>query len=92
MVRLNKENVKMKLHSLQHFEGFLPFQFNTHINRSKRKEFLIQRGLWDRVHKQDLKVMQGIRDTRPNDDVYMDRVLLKWVEDNPQFRDLIIVE
>ena len=90
MLILNSTEIKKRKDELEQFKGFLPFQFDTYISLSKRKEFLVDQGLWDEVHEQELQVMKGIRDTKPNDDVYLDKVLRKWVVKNPEFEDLVI--
>lgn len=90
MVLFNKEELKKKLDDLRHYRGFLPFQFDTYVDTLERKEWLQKEGLWADVHKQNLVVMQGIRDNKPNDDIYLDKILKEWINANPEFKDLII--
>ena len=91
-MRLNSNEVEKRSNELQTFRGFLPFQFDGYVNLVKRKEFLVEKGLWDEVHEQELTVMRGIRETRPNEDVYLDKLLKRWIKENPQFKDLVIID
>ena len=89
MLRLNKQNCEKKKDKIQYFKGFVPFQFNHYVNWVKRREYLQSIGAWNDVKQQEDIVKQGIRDTMPDSDVYLDNVLRKWVADNPQFQDCV---
>lgn len=89
-LRLNGEVCRKKSRQLQNFKGFLPFDFMTYVSWSDRQKFLETIGLWDDVNKKNMEVKQGIRDNKPNDDVYMNVILKKWVKENPQFKDCVI--
>lgn len=90
MLQVVDEKAKSMKNDLLHYRGWLPFQFNAYFSLYDRKRFLQSAGLWDKVHSKDLEVMQGIRDHKPNDDVYLDKLLRQWLVDNPKFADLVV--
>ena len=92
MIRLNSENCNKRKKELEHFKGFLPFQFDAYVDTEEREKFLKSIGLWDIVHQKDLEIMRGIRENRPNDIEYMEIILKKWVIDNPRYEDCVIME
>ena len=90
LVLLHPENCKKKKDQLTYFKGFLPFDFDVVINRKKRREYLQKIGLWEEVHLKEMEVVKGMRESKPNDDIYMESVLKQWLIENPQFQDCII--
>lgn len=91
MIKLNDTNCKKKKMDLEYFKGFVPFQFDCYIDLNNRENFLRTIGLWDVVHKRELEIMQGIRKYKPRDDDYLDMILKRWIKDNPQFKDCVIM-
>ena len=90
MLLLKGDEVRKRLDEIQNYRGWLPFQFDCYVNLSERHKFLTLIGLEEEVTKKNREVQKGIRDTKPNDDVYMDKLLRQWIHDNPQFHTLVI--
>lgn len=90
MLQVVDEKAEAMKNELQNYRGWLPFQFSAYYSLFKRKRFLQSAGLWEEVHNKDLEVMQGIRDHKPNEDVYLDKLLRQWLVDNPKFSNLVV--
>lgn len=83
------EKALKRKNDLKFYRGWLPFQFTAYISLYDRKQFLQSIGLWDEVQQKNLEVKKGIRDNKPNDLQYLDKLLKAWLVDNPKFADLV---
>ena len=90
MLVLVSNEVEKVVDKLQVYRGWLPFQFDSYLDLDGRHKFLESIGLEDEVQARNEEVMQGIRDYRPNEDVYLDKLLKQWLMENPQFSNLAI--
>ena len=75
---------------LIHFIGFLPFQFYKFIGLLERNNYL-KSSAYDDMYKLNVKYRQEFKlsDDKEN---YLDNMLKVWIEENPQFYDLIIFD
>lgn len=89
MLEINADAVKKKEYDLIHFEGFIPFDLWPYIDMLKRNNYLKSIGKFDKIQKQNAKV-RGNMKISADADLYLEKVLQKWVDDNPKFRDIII--
>ena len=91
VIYLNKPKIQEKEYDLIHFKGFIPMDFNYHIDMKKRNDYLKRINKFDEVKKEQIKIRTNAKNS-DDTDVFFEKVLKKWIADNPQFKDLIIEE
>ena len=89
MIKINKENVKKREQQLIHFKGFVPIDFLKYIDNFKRYDYLEQVGIYKKVQEDNhnFKVAYSKHGLS-----YKEKVLKKFIVDNPQFEDCVILE
>ena len=87
MLFINEEKCNKHLDELKRFRGFLPLQFDTVVSLAFREKFLKSIGLWEEANNKRIEVMKGIRDTYPDEDIYLELILKEWLIENPQFKE-----
>ena len=89
MIKINKENVKKREQQLIYFKGFIPIEFLSYIDSFKRYDYLEQVGIYEKVQEDNhnFKVAYSKHGLS-----YKEKVLKKFIVDNPQFEDCVILE
>ena len=89
MIKINKENVKKREQQLIHFKGFVPIDFLKYIDNFKRYDYLKQIGIFEKVQEDNhnFKVAYSKHGLS-----YKEKVLKKFIVDNPQFEDCVILD
>lgn len=90
-MKLNMDNVNKRLNELTYFKGFVPFQFWCKIDMLKRDNFLEHNGLFDKVNEENI-VHRNAMKSSGDSDAYADKLLKKWIKDNPMFMDCVILD
>ena len=89
MIKINKENVKKREQQLIHFKGFVPIDFLSYIDYSKRNEYLKQIGIFEKVQEDNHNFKVGCSKYGWE---YNQKILKKFIGENPQFKDCVILE
>lgn len=96
-VKINYERVIEREPTLRYFKGWIPSNLLLHIelyshdNIQGRYDFLKENGIYDEVYKKDLEYRQQLKsyETYEEKEQFKVETMVKWVEDNPQFEDLL---
>ena len=92
MLKFNEDKINEKKQELIEFKGWLPFAFyNYGVSILKRNDYLESIGLKDKNQKMNFKYRSMLKDS-VNPEELMDKFILQFVIENPQFQDLIIQE
>lgn len=91
MIELDVNNINKHKNNLIKFEGFIPFNLFGYIDMLKRNNYLKSIGKFDDIAKENMMYRNKMKSS-DDADMYMDNILLKWVEDNPQFNDILIFD
>ena len=89
MLKINKENIKKKEQQLIYFKGFVPIEFLSYIDSFKRYEYLKQIGMYDKMQEDYHNYRVGCSKYGWE---YSQKILKKFIADNPQFEDCVILE
>lgn len=89
MLEIDADAVKRKEYDLIHYDGFIPFDLWLYLDMFERNNYLKSIGKFDSVQKQNTKV-RGNMNISSNADLYLEKVLQEWVDNNPQFADIVI--
>jgi len=87
-MKVNINKVKERELELIHYVGFLPMDILTHIDGLKRNDYLKSINKFDEI--QELNHNYKVKYSR-HGLPYKEKVLIKWIADNPQFSDCVIL-
>ena len=91
MIEFNEDIIKKNENKLIYFKGFIPFQICDYIDMLRRNNYLKSIGLFEDIQKEIIEVRNAMK-ISGDADIYLEKVLKKWVADNPQFKDLVIFD
>ena len=89
MIKINKENVKKREQQLIYFKGFVPIDFLKYIDNFKRYDYLEQVGRYEKVQEDNHNFRVAYSKHGLS---YKEKVLKKFIADNPQFEDCVIFD
>ena len=89
MLKINKENIKKREQQLIYFKGFVPIEFLSYIDSFKRYEYLKQIGRYDKMQEDYHNYRGGCSKYGWE---YSQKILKKFIGENPQFEDCVILE
>ena len=89
MLKLNYEKIEEHKKELTQFKGWLPFRLDTFISLSERDDYLMSVGLFDLVQKRNAHYKYMLMNA-DNPGELEDQLLLDFVNENPQFKDIIL--
>ena len=91
MFTLNVDLIDKRENELIYFDDFLPFDFYPYIDMLKRNTYLKNRGKFNVIQKKNYVVRQNMKSS--NDvDLFSEKILKQWVNDNPKFADLVVFD
>lgn len=89
MLEINVDKVKEFENRLIYYDGFLPIDLMGYIDMDKRNEYLKKNGKFEELQKQYLDFRIKFKKYGLE---YRENVLKEWILDNPQFKNLFILE
>lgn len=89
MLKLIRKILKKREQQLIYFKGFVPIDFLSYIDYSKRNEYLKQIGMYDKMHEDYHNFRVGSSKYGLE---YEQKILKKFIGENPQFKDCVILE
>lgn len=85
-MKVNIDNVKERESELIHYVGFLPMQILGRIDATKRNDYLRSINKYEEI--QELNHNYRVNCSK-HGHAYKEKVLRKWIADNPQFSDCV---
>lgn len=77
---------------LEHHNGLVPLALITFIDTSEYISYLRKKKKWDKIKKEIFNRRRKIQFmTRDEQLLFEDNELNMWIEDNPKFKDIIIL-
>ena len=86
---INEENVKKREQQLIYFKGFIPVDFLGYIDFSKRNDYIKEIGIFEKVQEDYHNFRVG---SSKYGWEYKQKILKKFIGENPQFKDCVILE